>query len=141
MSDFDRDLCTFILIEGCRLHPQYRGKDEPKSECFGCAAVYLARKNLEQKGKPSFQHNQSERYETNQGLASVSQKNDAYVKWGLNIRNYRKTHGLTQAEFGKQTGTPQTQISKYENGQIEGPSADTVLRIKAATNGAVTWPS
>lgn len=52
------------------------------------------------------------------------------------IREYRKTHGITQSELAVRLGVRQATISKLENGEIE-PGLDLAFKIEDATDGTV----
>jgi len=55
----------------------------------------------------------------------------------LNIAQYRKQTGITQAELAEKVGVSIGMISKYESGKAR-PSLGRALAISTATNGAVT---
>lgn len=50
---------------------------------------------------------------------------------GEKIRYLRKKRGLTQAELGRLCGMPDSQIRKYESGQIS-PKPETLKRVAGA---------
>ncbi len=52
------------------------------------------------------------------------------------LRGWRESLGLTQVEFAKKLGVPQTSLSAYETGRLR-PGLDVALRIEAKTDGAV----
>lgn len=55
-------------------------------------------------------------------------------------RRIREIRGfdLTQAEFGRILGLPQTQVSKYELG-LSAPTVEFLLKLKAYSGKSVDW--
>ncbi len=53
------------------------------------------------------------------------------------IREYRKANGLTQSAFGVLIDVGVNTVSRWENGE-RYPSPTETLRIRTATEGAVT---
>ncbi|HVR23926.1 MAG TPA: helix-turn-helix transcriptional regulator [Candidatus Polarisedimenticolia bacterium] len=64
------------------------------------------------------------------------------AKIGLKVigRRIRELRGfdLTQAQFGKMLGIPQTTLSKYEKGQA-APPLDFLVRLKAHSGKSIDW--
>lgn len=56
---------------------------------------------------------------------------------GHRIREIRG-FDLTQAEFGRILGLPQTQVSKYELGLSE-PTVEILLKLKALSGKSIDW--
>lgn len=48
--------------------------------------------------------------------------------FGLVLKHLRKSHGLTQQEFGSYVGLSKAVVSKYENG-LGYPTFDVLIRI------------
>lgn len=55
----------------------------------------------------------------------------------MTLSDYIDASGLTDAAFGAEIGLSQGQVSKLRRGK-HWPSRETISRIRAATNGAVT---
>ncbi len=55
-------------------------------------------------------------------------------------RRIREIRGfdLTQADFGRILGIPQTQVSKYELG-LSAPTIEILLKLKAHSGKSVDW--
>jgi transcriptional regulator with XRE-family HTH domain len=55
-------------------------------------------------------------------------------------RRIREVRGfdLTQAEFARQLGVSQSQLSKYERG-LAPPAADVLIRIKRKFGVSIDW--
>lgn len=53
----------------------------------------------------------------------------------MKLKEYRKTHGVKQAEIARTLGITQSRVSELENGGT--PSLDLALRIEELTGGAV----
>jgi len=51
-----------------------------------------------------------------------------YSDFGENLKQLRKTHGMTQEEFGAKVGLSKAVVSKYETG-IGYPTFDVLVRI------------
>jgi DNA-binding XRE family transcriptional regulator len=51
-----------------------------------------------------------------------------------NIKNFRKTKGLTQDKLAKIADIPLTTLSKIESGKIKQPGIWNVLKIAKALN-------
>jgi len=56
---------------------------------------------------------------------------------GHRIREIRR-FDLTQAEFGRILGLPQTQVSKYELGLSE-PTVEVLLKLRAFSGKSIDW--
>lgn len=48
--------------------------------------------------------------------------------FGFNLKNLRKSHNLTQEEFGAKVGLSKAVVSKYENG-LGFPTFDALIQI------------
>ncbi len=55
-------------------------------------------------------------------------------------RRIREIRGfdLTQAEFGRILGLPQTQVSKYELG-LSAPTPDILLKLRTYSGKSIDW--
>jgi transcriptional regulator with XRE-family HTH domain len=55
-------------------------------------------------------------------------------------RRIREIRGfdLTQQEFGRILGLPQTQVSKYELG-LSAPTVEVLLKLKAYSGKSIDW--
>jgi transcriptional regulator with XRE-family HTH domain len=54
------------------------------------------------------------------------------------LRGSRLRAGLTQAELGRRTGRPQSQIARWENGRVE-PSLETLVELIRACGFELTY--
>lgn len=54
-----------------------------------------------------------------------------------NIKKYRQTKGLTQAELAKISGVSRTVIAQLESGVRENVTAETMLKISKALEKSV----
>lgn len=54
-----------------------------------------------------------------------------------NIKKYRQTMGLTQAELAKISGVSRTVIAQLESGVRENVTAETMLKISKALGKSV----
>jgi transcriptional regulator with XRE-family HTH domain len=54
------------------------------------------------------------------------------------LRAARLRAGLTQAELGRRTGRPQSQIARWENGRVE-PSLETLVELIRACGFELTY--
>jgi transcriptional regulator with XRE-family HTH domain len=54
------------------------------------------------------------------------------------LRAARLRAGLTQAELGRRTGRPQSQIARWENGRVE-PSLETLVELVRACGFELTY--
>jgi transcriptional regulator with XRE-family HTH domain len=57
---------------------------------------------------------------------------DALIRIGLGVREYRRTHGLTQQQLERLCGVDQTTISRLENGLAPGIRLERLARIGSA---------
>lgn len=55
----------------------------------------------------------------------------------MDLRTYRKNHGLSLAEMGRMLGVSHTTISRIEAGRAL-PSSPFLVRLAAVTRGQVT---
>lgn len=55
----------------------------------------------------------------------------------MNLRAYRKQHGITLDEMGKTLAVTGVTVHRWETGKAR-PTLDAVEKIQAATNGSVT---